>query len=269
MTSITVVGAALVLTMILAGVCYRQWRRNQALRAQLQTAVADLEHLQLACSRLAPAGVVQQLVADSTRDATVALAEHKIATALFVDLVGFTEMTERLEPAVLVRILNGYYQRMSDAIDEHRGQVGSYIGDGIVAYFGALRPNPWQCDDAVRAALAMREAIRVYNVELDREGLPHLSIGVGIHRGLGLAGLVGSRERKEFSFLGSPVNLAARVQALTRLHQVDILVTEALRSELDKGILLTPMPAERVKGFAEPVVTYAVKGGIESRAAEV
>ncbi len=149
--------------------------------------------------------------------------------------------------------------------DEHRGQVGSYIGDGIVAYFGALQPNPWQCDDAVRAALAMREAIRVYNVELDREGLPHLSIGVGIHRGLGLAGLVGSRERKRFSFLGSPVNLAARVQALTRLHQVDILATEALHAEFDKTILLTPMPAEHVKGFAEPVVTYAVKGTIESR----
>jgi class 3 adenylate cyclase len=93
----------------------------------------------------------------------------------------------------------------------------------------------------------------------------NLSIGVGIHRGLGLAGLVGSRERKEFSFLGSPVNLAARVQALTRLHQVDILVTDALRAELDKTILLTPMPAEHVKGFAEPVVTYAVKGTIESR----
>ena len=263
--SAAVLGAALVLTMILAGACYRQWRRNQALQAQLQAAAADLEHLQLACSRLAPAGVVQQLVADGTRDAMVAAAEHKIATALFVDLVGFTELSERLEPAVLVRILNGYYQRMSDAIDEHRGQVGSYIGDGIVAYFGALQPNPWQCDDAVRAALAMREAIHVYNVELDREGLPHLSIGVGIHRGLGLAGLVGSRERKEFSFLGSPVNLAARVQALTRLHQVDILVTEVLRAELDKTILLTPMPAEHVKGFAEPVVTYAVKGTIELR----
>jgi class 3 adenylate cyclase len=265
MTSIIAAGAALVLAMILGGALYRQWRRNHALQTQLQAAAADLEHLQLACARLAPAGVVQQLIADAARDAGATTAQHKVATALFVDLVGFTELSERLEPALLVRILNGYYQRVSDAIDEHRGQVGSYVGDGIVAYFGALQPNPWQCDDAVRAALAMREAIRVYNIELDGEGLPQLSIGVGIHRGLGLAGLVGSRERKEFSFLGGPVNLAARVQALTRLHQVDILVTEALRAELDKGILLTPMPAERVKGFAEPVVTYAVKGTIESR----
>jgi hypothetical protein len=97
--SAAVGGAALVLTMILAGACYRQWRRNQALQAQLQATAADLEHLQLACSRLAPAGVVQQLVADGTRDATLAAAEHKIATALFVDLVGFTELSAPVGPA--------------------------------------------------------------------------------------------------------------------------------------------------------------------------
>ena len=260
MISAVAVGAALVLTAILAGLFYREWRRSQDLRAQLQAAASDLEHLQRACSRLAPAGVVQRLVADGVQRDGGPVAERKVATAMFVDLVGFTAMSERLEPAVLVRVLNGYYQRMSDAIDEHRGQVGSYIGDGIVAYFGALQPNPWQCDDAVRAALAMRAAIRDYNAELDREGLPPLAIGIGIHRGLGLAGLVGSNDRREFSFLGSAVNLAARVQALTRVHQVDILVTEALRAELDESFILAPMAAERVKGFAEPIITYTVRG---------
>ena len=257
MTPTLAVGAALVLTAIVAAALYRQWRMTQVLRAQLEAAAADLQHLQQACARLAPAGVVQRLITESA--ATTAAAERKIATALFVDIVGFSAISERLEPAVLVRVVNGYYQRMSDAIDEHRGQVGSYIGDGIVAYFGALQPNPWQCGDAVRTALAMREAIRAYNVELEREGLPPLAIGIGIHRGVGLAGLVGSRERQEFSFLGSAVNLAARVQALTRVHQVDILVTEALRAELDQSIVLEPMQAERVKGFAEPIVTYVVK----------
>jgi class 3 adenylate cyclase len=264
MTPIIVASAALVLAAILAAVLYRQWRHNQALHAQLQAAAADLQNLQQACARLAPAGVVQRLVADGAQSEAAPLAERKVATAMFVDIVGFSAISEQLEPATLVRILNGYYQRMSDAIDEHRGQVGSYIGDGIVAYFGALQPNPWQCGDAVRAALAMRDAIGAYNVELERDGLPSLAIGVGIHRGVGLAGLVGSRERREFSFLGSAVNLAARVQALTRVHHVDILVTEALRAELDKSIVLTPMPPERVKGFAEPIVTYAVSGATKS-----
>jgi class 3 adenylate cyclase len=150
--SAAVVGAALALAMILITALYRKSRRIQGLEAQLEAAAADLQHLQQACSRLAPPAVVQQLIVDRTRPDTAETAERIVATALFVDLVGFTEMSERLEPAVLVRILNGYDERMTDAIDEHRGQVGTYIGDGIVAYFGALQSNPWQCDDAVRAA---------------------------------------------------------------------------------------------------------------------
>jgi class 3 adenylate cyclase len=250
---------AVILIAILAAALYRQMRRSRSLRAQLDAAAADLEQLQHACARLAPAGVVQRLIADGMPADAAPAAERKLVTAMFVDLVGFTAMGERLDPEILVRILNGYYQRMSDAIDEHRGHVGSFVGDGIVAYFGALQPNPWQCDDAVRAALAMRGAIRDYNVELAREGLPPIAIGIGIDRGLGLAGLIGSRDRREFAFLGRAVNLAARIQALTRIHQVDILISEALRAELDPGFRLSPMPAEPVKGFAEPIVTYAVE----------
>ena len=250
---------ALVIIAVLAGALWRQGQYQERLKAQLKAATADLEQLQNACSRLAPAGVVQRLVADGMALDDAPGAERKVVTAMFVDLVGFTAMTERLEPALLVRVLNGYYQRVSDAIEEHRGQVGSFVGDGIVAYFGAIQPNPWQCDDAVHAALAMRAAIRAYNGELAREGLPPLAIGVGIDRGPGLAGLMGSRARREYAFIGRAVNLAARIQGLTRLHQVDILVTEALRAELDAGFMLVPMPAEPVKGFAEPIVTYAVQ----------
>ena len=105
----------------------------------------------------------------------------------------------------------------------------------------------------------MRAAIDEYNAELDREGLPRLSIGIGIDSGLGLAGLMGSRDRKEYSFIGRSVNLAARVQTLTRIHQVDILVTETVRHDLDPGFVLVPMPAEPVKGLTEPVMTYAVR----------
>jgi class 3 adenylate cyclase len=259
MTRAVLAAVGLALLVILAGALYRQWRRSVSLRAQLEAAAAELQHLQEACSRLAPAVVVQRLVADGITPGAKTVAERKVATALFADLVGYTAMSERLEPADLARVLNGYFQRMSDAIHEHRGHVSTFLGDGILAYFGALQPNPWQCNDAVRAALAMRGAIREYSAELAREGLPPLAVGIGIHRGPGLAGLVGSRERMEYAFVGRTVNLAARVQSLTRLHQVDILVTEALRTELDSRFVLTPMPAEAVKGIAEPVVTYAVQ----------
>jgi adenylate cyclase len=255
-----VVGGLVVVLAVLAAALYRQWRRNERLQAQIEAAAADLQHLQEACSRLAPAGVVQRLVADGLGPGTATAAERKVVTALFADLVGYTALSERLEPAVLARVLNGYFQRMSDAIHEHRGHVSTFIGDGILAYFGALQPNPWQCDDAVRAALAMRAAIRDYNAELAREGLPPLAVGIGIHRGPGLAGLVGSRERMEYGFVGRTVNVAARVQALTRTHQVDILVTDALCAGLDARFVLTAMPAEAVKGLDDPLVTYAVRG---------
>jgi adenylate cyclase len=258
--TLTLAISATIVAAVLAAALYRQRQRGRNLQRQLQAAARDLEHLQNACARLAPAGIVQSLVADGIQPDAGPTAERKSATALFVDLVGFTAMSDRLAPDILLRIINGYYQCVSDAVDEHRGHVGSFVGDGIVAYFGAIRPNPWQCDDAVYAALAMRASIRAYNAELVREGVPPIAIGIGIDHGPGLAGLLGSHARREYAFIGRSVNLAARLQALTRIHGVDILVSEALRAELDPGFILTPMPAAAVKGFAEPLLTYAVEG---------
>jgi class 3 adenylate cyclase len=266
MTRTVVLGAVLALLAALAAALYRQRKQNESLQAQLEAAAAELQHLQEACSRLAPAGVVQRLISDRGAPGAGPVAERKVVTALFADLVGYTAMSERLEPAALARVLNGYFQRMSDAIHDNRGHVSTFLGDGILAYFGALQPNPWQCDDAVNAALAMRAAMRDYNVELAREGLPALAVGIGIHRGPGLAGLVGSRERMEYAFVGRTVNLAARVQTLSRVHQADILVTEALRTELDTRFVLVPMPAEMIKGIDEPVVTYAVRESLPAPA---
>ena len=259
------VGGLLLLAVLLL-VLHRERRRAASLQVQLDAAAIELQHLQEACARLAPAGVVQRLVAGGAAAESETAAERKVVTALFADLVGYTAMSERLEPAVLARVLNGYFQRASDAIHEHRGHVSTFLGDGILAYFGAVQPNPWQCDDAVRAALAMRAAIKEYNAELTREGLPPLGLGIGIHRGPGLVGMIGSRERREYGFVGRTVNLAARVQSLTRVHGVDILVTEAIREQLDTRFVLSPMPPEAVKGIAEPVLTYAVREDVKAGA---
>lgn len=254
------VGALLLLALAAAAIAWLQQRRHGAgLQRQLDAAAEELQRLQQACARLAPAGVVNWLFADGVQGQTEMPAQRKVVTALFADLVGYTAMSEQLEPAMLARVLNGYFQRMSDAIHEHRGHVSTFLGDGILAYFGALQPNPWQSADAVRAALAMRAAMADYNRELAQEGLPALSVGIGIHRGSGLAGLIGSRERMEYGFVGRTVNLAARVQTLTRTFGVDILVTDAVRSELDASYRLDAMPAEQVKGIAEPVLSYALR----------
>jgi adenylate cyclase len=229
-------------------------RRIRNLQDRLEVAAADLQHLQLSCARFAPATVIDRVVSGGLESG----AEWKEITALFADIVGYTAISERMDAHALAKMLNGYYQSMSDAIEQHRGHVSTFLGDGILAYFGAFDPNPWQSDDAVRAALAMREALVEYNRNLTAEGLQPLAVGIGLHRGWVLAGLVGSRQRKEYCCVGRTVNLAARVQALTRTHDVDILLTETVREKLDPAFTLRALPATAVKGIEEPVVTYTV-----------
>ena len=112
----------------------------------------------------------------------------------------------------------------------------------------------------MHAALAMREELADYNRELASEGLPPLSIGVGLHRGVGVAGLVGSRELMQFAFVGRIVNLASRVQDLTRQYDADVLLTRAVVDTLDPRFVLRELPSTPVRGVAEPVAIFAVEG---------
>lgn len=248
---------ALIILAIAAGLLAWQRQRLREMRANIEASAIELQRLQQSCALLAPAGVVERLFADGPES----IAEHKVFTAMFTDLAGYTALAERLDPKTLADVLNGYFQLVSDCVVEHRGRVGTFLGDGILIFFGALEPNPWQCDDAVEAALAIRAALARYNAELDRTGLPRIAVGVGVHRGQGLAGLIGSRDRREYTVVGPTINLAARVQGLTREHGRDILLTESVREQLDPRFELVSMPAVPVKGIAGPVVTYAVLGG--------
>jgi adenylate cyclase len=249
--------AALLLLLLAAAVLWaaRAGRDARRLRQRLRAADRNLEDLQTSFSRFAPDDVVERILARGISTG----AERKEVTALFADLVGFTALSERVEPPVLLRMLNGYFEHMSDAIAAHRGHLSTFIGDGILALFGALRPNPWQGDDAVHAALAMRRALADYNKELLQQGLPALSVGIGIHRGVGVTGLVGSRELMQFAFVGRTVNLAARVQDLTRGLPGDILVTRAVAERLDRRFVRRAMPPAEVRGIDAPVETFAIE----------
>lgn len=232
------------------------WRTAADRERRLRAALGELERLQHAFGRFAPAAVVDRIAAQGVSTAP----ETKEITVLFADLRDFTALTERMEAAQLVRILNGYLEAMSRAIDAHRGHVGKFIGDGILALFGALEPNPWQTDDAVAAALAMRAALAEYNARLAAEGQPALRNGIGIHRGPVVAGVLGTASLLEYGVIGATVNLAARTERLTRTHGADVLVTAAVRAHLDPRYRLQALPPVAVKGIAEPVATWAVEG---------
>jgi class 3 adenylate cyclase len=250
-----------VLTWLLAGVAialatvaWRAARRATATRARLEAAARELEALQHAFGRFAPAAVVEDVIAQGLSPRS----ESKEVTVLFADLQGFTALAERLEPARLVAVLNGYFEAMSREIGAHRGHLAKFLGDGLLALFGALEPDPWQAHDAVRAALAMRRALAEYNATLARDGVPPLVVGIGIHRGSVVAGVIGTAGLLEYGVIGRTVNLASRVEKLTRVQGADILVTDAVRDALDPRVRLRPMPAVEVKGIPAPLVTYAV-----------
>jgi len=232
----------------------RARRRGARLERLLERSTGDLQNLRNSFSRFVPESVIEDVIARGVR----AHGEKREVTVLFSDLVGFTALSESVEPSVLVRILNGYFERMSRVIADHRGHVSKFIGDGILAFFGALDPNPWQSNDAVAAALAMRQALADYNRELAAEALPTLALGIGLHRGDGVAGLIGSHELIEFTVVGATVNIAARVQELTRQFDADILLTDAVQRHLDPRYAIQELPPTTVKGVEHPLVLFAL-----------
>lgn len=212
--------------------------------------------MQAAFGQFAPGAVVDRIVARGTAND----AERREVTVLFADLFGFTALGETLPPEALVALLNDYFARMSRVVEQHRGEVSKFIGDGMMAVFGAHAPNPWQVDDAVHAALAMQRALAEHNAASAAAGGPPLRVGIGIHTGPAVAGLLGSRTLMEFTVVGGTVNLAARVESLTRAHDAAVLVTGAVRARLDPRFRLQAMPPTAVRGVAEPVATWAVLG---------
>jgi adenylate cyclase len=230
-------------------------RTSAAQARRIAAATHDLESLQHAFSRFAPARVV-----DDIAQGHQTTPERKDVTVLFADLKDFTPLAERLDPGVLVEVLNGWLRRMSTVLTAHQGHVAKFIGDGIMALFGALEPNPWQANDAAHAALAMQAALAEYNATLVAEGLPALAMGVGIHRGSVVAGVLGSADLVEYGVVGSTVNVASRVEGLTRALGVDVLVTGAVDDALDRRFRRDPMPPTAVKGVATPIQTFALRG---------
>jgi class 3 adenylate cyclase len=178
------------------------------------------------------------------------------ATILFADLRDFTPWVEATGPRQVLRDLNAYFGEMERAIAAQGGLVLQFIGDEIEAVFGAPVPAADHAARAVRAAMEMRTRLAAWNAGRDREGQPPLHHGIGIHTGPVLAGNVGSGHRLAYALVGDAVNLASRIQDLTREVGADILVSATTAARLHGGPPLQPLPTVRVKGRAAEVQVY-------------
>ena len=184
--------------------------------------------------------------------------EKKDVTVLFADLRDFTPLTESIPPKEMVRILNCYFTEMAPAILSRRGSILQYLGDEIYAVFGApmpLRDHPRQ---AVGAALDMRQRLIKVNKLLKKQGHDLLSHGIGIHSGSVVAATIGGSDRLSYGLVGDTVNLASRIQGLTKRFNTDILVSAQSRARLADEFAVEELPATFVKGKNSPAEIYKV-----------
>ena len=205
--------------------------------------------------------VSPEIAAQLMRDGAVLGGEEREVTILFADLRGFTALSENLSPPELIELLNDYLERMSAEIERHGGVIDKFIGDAIMAVFGAPLKQEGDADNALRSALAMEQALAKLNLELETSGRPKLGIGIGINTARVIAGNIGSHRRLNYSVIGDGVNVAARLEALTRTseYRTNILVSAATIKAAQGEYSARDLGCVTVKGRQEPVEIFALE----------
>jgi adenylate cyclase len=176
---------------------------------------------------------------------------HEV-TILFSDIRGFTPLTERLGAGETVSMLNEYFSFMEDVVTNRSGVIDKYIGDAIMALFGSPFPSDHDADNAVQAASDMFQVLQMLNARRLAEGKGAIRIGVGIGTGVVVTGNIGSPKRMDFTVIGDPVNLAARVEAATKTYGADILMCGTTWDRLKSPPRARRLDLIRVRGQTRP-----------------
>ncbi|HYF43594.1 MAG TPA: adenylate/guanylate cyclase domain-containing protein [Ramlibacter sp.] len=222
-----------------------------------------------------PPELVDEMVKDP--DSYSMKAANKELTVMFCDMRGFTKMSERMEPTQLQELLNSVFNRLTDLIRSNRGTIDKYMGDCVMAFWGAPVETPQHAHLAVKSALEMANAVRKINEEHRAKGIPEIGIGIGINTGPMCVGDMGSDIRRSYTVIGDSVNLGSRLEGLSKAYGVDIVVSETTRKlapefawqELDRvrvkgkeqavGIFWPLAPVDRLdKAQADELKTWAV-----------
>src|SRR6202171_6550443 len=183
------------------------------------------------------------------------------ASVMFSDIRGFSSLAESQPPDETIELLNTYYALMFEAISGHGGVVTVMMGDGLMSVFGAPMPLPDHAESAVRAAQEMVELIDLFNVDRQAGGRPPIKIGIGVASGEMVAGYTGTNQRATYTCIGDTVNLAARLEAHTKVAQRAILIDQATRSALSERITVEPLGIVPFKGKAAAVGVFLVDSG--------
>ena len=191
-----------------------------------------------------------------------AVGDTRPVTILFSDLREFTALAERLGGTQTVALLNEVHECMVETHFAHGGTLDKYLGDGLMAYFGAPVVASDHAARAVGCALAMQEQLARLNRVRTARQEPALAMGIGIHSGSVVVGDIGAARRREYTIIGDAVNVAARIQELTRLRGVPVLVSEETRVQAGAAMRFAPAGTSPVRGRSEPVALWAPLGAV-------
>lgn len=194
------------------------------------------------------------------KDAIKLGGERKDVAVFFSDIRSFTSLVENMPPEEVVEFLNGYMTIMVNCVNETGGVVDKFIGDAIMAVWGAPLSHGNDTENAVNCALLMRKSLIEFNKSRGTKNRPKIYIGIGINSGPVLAGQIGSQERMEYTVIGDTVNLASRIESLNKPFATDILISEEACKIVKNKFVVQPMKKIRVKGKKEPQQIYAVLG---------
>jgi adenylate cyclase len=205
--------------------------------------------------RFLPEYVVQQILENP--DSFKLGGVNQTLTVLFADIRGFTRLSEHAAPERVVQLLNNYFTAMSDVIFAHGGTLDKYIGDGLMALFGAPTATPDDACNAVSASVAMQRQMVAINEQLRAEGLSEIAIGIGLHTGVATVGYIGSERRSEYTAIGDTVNLAARLEQNSQPGQI-LLSDATAQAAAAANCAMRPRPPLSVKNRVQPVPVFEV-----------
>jgi adenylate cyclase len=191
--------------------------------------------------------------------------QNKVVTVFFSDIRGFTKFSEGHSPEEVVEMLNEYFEIMVKIINQHHGVVDKFIGDAIMAVWGAPESSPLDKENALRASLEMRKALAELNVRREARGQPPILIGMGLHTGPAISGTIGSNERMEYTVIGDTVNVTSRIESSTKSFGTDLLISEDLAEKVSDRFLVEKAGTVEVKGKAAPLSLFKVRGFIDSQ----
>lgn len=216
------------------------------------------EHLKAALERYVSKQIAERIISNDATGEIRFQPEKREVTLVFSDVRGFTTLAESLTPEEMVEILNRYFTKMIDIIFKYGGTLDKFIGDAIMAMFGAPASTGDDPGNAVMAAIEMQESLIAFNEEQAKLGKPLLKVGIGVNSGIVVVGNIGSDQRMEYTAIGDSVNLASRLEGANKEYGTQIMISEWTQEKVNSKIISRELDLIRVKGKEKPVKVYEV-----------